>query len=128
MTTLENCLTPPTLSETPDSVKCFSITMAFLLGLCIEASGKQGLAVCYVDDRDVDPLVTRLDPCASGLPFKDQFALTEWPAAFALEEHVLKRHGSVYIRKFASINVVMLVEPTFQPITSLVQPKRHIVW
>jgi hypothetical protein len=94
----------------------------------IEASGIQGLVVCYVDVRDIDPLITRLDPYASGLLFKDQFALREWRAAFALEEHVLKRHGSVFIRKFASINILMLVEPTFQPIASLVQPKRHIVW
>ena len=102
--------------------------MASLPGFCIEASGKQGFAVFYVDDRDIDPLVTRSDPCASGLPIKDQFALSEWRAAFALEEHLLKRHGSVFVGKFAPINTLMLVEPTFQPITSLVQPKRHIVW
>src|SRR5579859_6864074 len=97
--------------------------MDFLIGFFIEASGKQGLVVFYVDGRDIDPLVTRLEPCASGLPFKDQFALREWLAAFALDEYVLKRHGSVFVRKFASINVLMLVEPTFQPITSLEEPK-----
>src|SRR5271163_3696120 len=101
--------------------------MGALLGFFVEASGKKRLVVCYVDDRDIDPLVTRLEPCASGLPFKDQFALGEWRATFALEEHILKRHGSVFIRKSASINIVMLIEPTFQPITSPVQPKRHIV-
>jgi len=90
--------------------------MDFLRGLCIEASGTQGLVVFYEDDRDIDPLVTRLDPYVSGVPFKDQFALREWRAAWALEKHVLKRHGSVYLRKFTSINIVMLVEPTFQPI------------
>ena len=94
----------------------------------VEASGNQGLGICYVDDRDIGPLVTRLDPYASGLLFKDQFALREWRTAFALKEHVLKRHGSVFIRKLASINIVALVEPTFQPVTSRVQPKRHIVW
>jgi hypothetical protein len=75
-------------------VRWSSITMDFLLGLFIEASGKQGMVVSYVDNRDIDPFVTRLDPCASSLPLKDQFALREWRAAFALEEHVLKRYGS----------------------------------
>src|ERR1035438_3625506 len=90
----------------------------------IETSGIQCLVVRYVDVRDIDPLVTRLDPYASGLPFKDQFALREWRTAFALKKHVLKRHGSVFIRKFASINIVLLVEPTFQPRTSRVQLKQ----
>jgi len=94
----------------------------------IEATGNQGLGICYVDDRDIDPLVTRLDPCASGRPVEDQFALREWRTAFALKEHVLKRHGSVFIRKFASINFRVLVEPTFQPISCLVQCKRNVVW
>jgi len=98
--------------------------MDFLLGLCIEASGMQGLAVFYVDERDIEPLVTRLHPCASGLPLKDQFALREWRMAWPWEEHVLKRHHSVFIREFASVNILTLVEPTLQPITSLAKPKR----
>ena len=115
---------------TPWPRREFSITgtMGSLPGFCIEASGKQALAVFYVDDGDIDPLVTRSDPCASSLSRKGQFALGEWRAALALEEHVFKRHGSVFIRKLASINPLMLVEPTFQPKTSLVQPKRDIVW
>jgi len=37
--------------------------------------------------------------------------------AYAWEERVFKRTGSVFIRKFASINIRVLVEPTVQPIT-----------
>ena len=114
-------------SVTAVYIKWPSFTMDFLLSFCVEASRKQDLAEWQVNERGIDPLVTRLDPCTSGLPFKDQFALGEWGAVFASEEHILKRHGSVFIRKFASINIVVLVEPTFQPVTSLVQP-RHIIW
>jgi hypothetical protein len=47
--------------------------------------------------------------------------------AWPWEEHVLKRHVSVFIREFASVNVLMLVEPTFQPIARLALPKGQIV-
>jgi hypothetical protein len=99
-----------------------------LLGLCKEASGKQHLAVIQVNDWDIDPLVRRLGPCFSGPPLENQFALRKWGLAFAWEKDIVKGSVSIFVREFASINILMLVEPTFQPITSLVQPKRHIVW
>jgi len=48
--------------------------------------------------------------------------------AYAWEERVLKGHASVFVRESASINILMLVEPAFQPITSLAQPRRQVVW
>jgi hypothetical protein len=99
-----------------------------LLGLCKEASGKQHLAVIQINDRNIDPLVARLGPSVSGESLKDQLALRKWSLAYPWEEDILKPTVSLFIRKFASINILMLVVPTFQPVTSLVQPKGHIVW
>src|ERR1700685_1546645 len=92
-------------------------TIYLALGFGVETLRKQVLAILQVNDRDVNPFVGRSGPYASRLLcVKDQFPLREWRMAYAWEVHILKRHSSVFIRKFATINFLMLVEPTFQPI------------
>src|ERR1700680_3386204 len=100
-----------------------------VLGFCVGTLRKQVLAILKVNDRGVNLIVGRPGPYASRLLcVKDQLPLREWRMAYAWEVHILKRFSSVFIRKFATINILVLVEPTFQPITPLVQRKRHIVW
>src|SRR5260370_9210779 len=87
-------------------------TIHIALRFCVETSRKQDLAILQVNDRGVNLIVGRSGPC---LPrpscVKGQFALREWRLAYAWEEHILKRHGSDSIRKFASINIHVLVKP-----------------
>jgi hypothetical protein len=52
----------------------------------------------------------------------------EWLFAYAWEERILEQSGSLFIRKFASINIRLIVEPTVQPISSIVPPKLNVIW
>ena len=80
-----------------------------MLGFCVEASGKQDLAVIQIDDRHIELFITRFGPCVSSPLLKDQFALRKRSLAYAWEERILKRTLAVFIRKFASINTLMLI-------------------
>ena len=119
--TSANTLTNPANSQSVGTVD-------LLLGLYKKTSGKQDLAVIQIHHRDIDLFVARLSPGVPGSPLEDQFAWRKRGLAYAWDKNIFKRTVSVFVRKLAAINCLVRIEPTFQPIASLVPPERYIVW
>lgn len=100
-----------------------------VLRFYVGTTGKQDLAIRQVNDRHVDALVVRPRPCVARSPcVENQVPLREWRLAFAWEKHIFKQLGALYVGKLAAINICALVEPTVQPVTSLVQRKWNVDW
>ena len=95
----------------------------------VDTAGKQDLAIRQVDDRYADALVVRSRPrVASSTCIETQIALRERRWAFTWEKLIFKQCSALHVCKLAAINICTLVEPTVQPITSLVQRKWNVVW
>ncbi len=59
----------------------------------------------------------RLDPFSSGFLLINQFVLWNCGLASAGDVDIFKHTFSAGIRKLASINILIQIEPAFQPIT-----------
>ena len=106
-----------------------SRTSAVVLRFCVSTTRKQDLAIRQVNDRYADAFLVGPRPCvARSTCIENQIPLRKWRLAFTWEKLIFKQRRAPYVCQLAAINICRLVEPTVQPVTSLVQCKWNVVW
>ena len=99
-----------------------------MLRFSISTTGKQDLAIRQVNDRYADAFLVGPRPCvARSTCIENQIPLRKWRLAFTWEKLIFKQRSAPYVCQLAAINICRLVEPTVQPVTSLVQRKWNVV-